>query len=82
MKVDSCVIQLLSFKELTAKWEKQTSQQNLCTMWLLPENLWGRNSKGREEEKVFQAQEVTFAKAKPEETFSFNNREVDGYVWI
>lgn len=34
-----------------------------------------------EKRRVFQPQEVTFAKAKPEETCSFNNREVAGCAW-
>lgn len=44
-------------------------------------SLWGRNSQGGEEERVFQAQEVTSAEAKPKETCSFNNREVTGCTW-
>lgn len=42
------------------------------------QNLWGRNSQGGDEERMFQVQEVIFAKEKPEETCSFKNRDVPG----
>lgn len=42
------------------------------------QNPWGRNSQGGDEAGMLQVPEVTFAKAKPEETCSFKNRSVPG----
>ena len=80
VEVDSDVVQAFSFKELTAKWEEQTSKHNFYTKWWVlcsdmeTWNLWGRNS------SPSQAQEVIFANTEPQETCSFNIRLVSG-VW-